>query len=71
MEVPKRLLGPNGLAFLVRAKMRGAVIMPLATLIARTDGRFLAEFHFERPVGPERQTSVLAQLGVRREGDVE
>lgn len=68
MEVAKRLLGPTGLTFLLRAKMRGAVVLPLATLIERPDGRFLAEFHFERPVGPENQSSVLAQLGVRREG---
>lgn len=66
-EIAKRLLSSNGMAFLIRAKARGAELLRDATVVCTADGRFVAEFHFERPIGPEKQSAVLAQLTVRRE----
>lgn len=62
-EIAKRLVSPNGLAFLVRARMRGAVLAREAT-VSLIAGRFVADFPFERPIGTERQASVIVQLGV-------
>lgn len=65
-EIAKRLVNPGGMVFLIRAKMRGAELSPFATVSTR-NGRFVAEFHFEKPIGPECQSAVVVQLGVMPE----
>lgn len=67
LELVKLHASATGLAFLLRAEMRGAMFKPVATMEIRAE-RFIAEVWFEAPIGPERQTSVVVMLGVMPEG---
>ena len=62
VDLVEEFATPTGLAFLVRAKtLQGAEFRPLA-VIHRREGRLAAEVFFERPIGPERQESLVVGL---------
>ena len=61
VDLVERLVGPTGLALMVRAQMRNAEFKPMAMLSIR-GGRYVAELAYEHPI--ENETSLLVQLGV-------
>lgn len=64
LELVEQLVSAQGMAFMVRARMRWARFKPIARVMVRAD-RFVAEIDFEEPVGPERQDGLVVMLTVR------
>lgn len=58
IELVKRLATPTGLAFIIRAKLNGHQLAPLAQVFVRC-GRFVADCPFIDQDGPERAVTVM------------
>lgn len=68
LELVMRLVGPVGLATIIRAQVSGrGRLQRVATLSVR-GGRFVAEIDYEGPLAPEQGlVGVVVQLAVRPE----
>jgi len=64
IELVERLVGPMGLAAMIRDQVRGATFLPIASL-RRVGDRWVAEIEFAAPIGPERQSALVVMLGVK------